>query len=313
MINVIVVTYNGIQWIDRCLGSLQNQPLISDIIVIDNGSTDGTIERIKENFSETNLILNTQNRGFGYSNNQGLKISMEEKCQYVFLLNQDAWIEDNTLTNLVRSHQQESRYGILSPMHLRGDGKALDMKFATFVAQSENHTLISDLYLHRNEINITYDVQFVNAAAWLISRECFERVGGFAPIYHHYGEDMDYANRVLFHGFKIGICPAAMIHHDRKNTIILPDINKPQEYLKMKRIWHLIYLTDIRHSFTSRSLKTLLISLGNCLKSLLQLNGRHLKTYLQELGILLLIYPKVLSNNRIAKQAGPAFLRSKYP
>lgn len=308
MINVIIVTYNGLRWIDKCLGSLKNQSLISSVIVIDNGSVDGTIEYIQEKFPNVNLIINQQNHGFGYSNNQGLKISLEDECQYAFLLNQDAWIEKDTLSNLIHAHERYPKFGILSPMHLRGDGKALDMKFSTFVAQSENHELISDLYLHKNKLNAAYTVKFVNAAAWLVTKECFQKIGGFAPIYYHYGEDMDYANRVLFHGFEIGICPSAIIHHDRKNRIDLPEINQPKQYLKLKKIWHLIYLTDINHSFTIRFFKVLIDTSIHCITSLCHLRLKQTVTYLQELGILIALWPKVLSNNYHTRKSGSTFL-----
>jgi len=309
MVNVIIVTYNGMQWIDKCLSSLQNQEIVSDIIIIDNGSEDGTISRIKNNYPEVRLIINQKNHGFGYSNNQAMQLSLSENVEYVFLLNQDAWVEADTIAKLVNIHKKNGQYGILSPIHLRGDGKALDMKFATFVAQAENHKLISDLYLHRLDMDEVYDVRFANAAAWLISRKCFENVGGFAPIYHHYGEDMDYANRVLYHGFRIGICPAAIIHHDRKNIIDLPTINNPERYLKIKKVWHLIYLTDINHSFLPRYIKLLVICFGSCLSSFLRFRFKNLWIYLKEFVILIGLCPKVLLNNRQAKKRGAAFLR----
>lgn len=308
MINVILVTYNGKRWIEKCIGSLQNQPLVSDILVIDNGSTDGTIEYVQDRFPKVNLVINQRNHGFGYSNNQGLEITISDGCEYAFLLNQDAWIEADTLSTLVHAHQEHSEYGILSPMHLRGDGKMLDMKFATFVAQSENYKLISDLYLHGDQLATVYAVPFVNAAAWLVTRECFMNVGGFASVYHHYGEDMDYANRVLYHGFKIGICPACIVHHDRKNVIELPNINRSHRYLELKRIWHLIYLTDIRHSFLFRYFKLLVIAIGNCVMSVGGLRTKNAITYFKEWIILLKLGPKVYLNNRITKKRGPAFL-----
>lgn len=311
MIYVIIVTYNGMQWIDKCLGSLIKQSTISKIIVVDNGSKDGTIDHIRKNYPTAMLIINNKNHGFGYSNNQALQLSMQDGIEYVFLLNQDAWIEDETIDQLVNVHKNNPQYGILSPIHLRGDGQALDMKFATFVAQSENYKLISDMYLHRNNMDEIYKVGFVNAAAWLITRECFEYVGGFAPIYHHYGEDMDYANRVIYHGFKIGICPSAIIHHDRKNIIDLPDINRPEQYLKTKKIWHLIYLTDINHSSVARFLKLIVISSKHCLTSLLHIRSKNTWTYFKELLILIKIWPNVISNNRKTRKKGTTFLSVK--
>jgi len=309
MVDVIIVTYNGMKWIDKCLGSLEGQPLVSRVSVIDNGSSDGTIEYIQSKFTFVNLIINNINHGFGHSNNQGLSISLTGDCRYVFLLNQDAWVEANTIASLIDVYEKNSSIGILSPIHLRGDGLSLDMKFSIFVAQSENYKLISDLFLQREMMDPTYEVKFVNAAAWLLKKECIQKVGGFAPVYHHYGEDMDYANRVLFHGYKIAICPSAVIHHDRKNVIEYPEVNQASRYLKLKKIWHLIYLTDIRHSFIRRYIKLLIIATASCLTSMFRLRLKNSLTYFREFFIVLALGPRVLSNNIRTKRGGPVFLQ----
>ena len=62
-----------------------------------------------------------------------------------------------------------------------------------------------------------YDLPFVNAAGWLISKECLMTVGGFDPMFFHYGEDDNYCQRVLFHEFKIGVLPNALMVHDRED------------------------------------------------------------------------------------------------
>jgi len=310
MVNIIIVTYNGIKWLDRSIGNLKGQPLISSIIIIDNGSTDGTIEYIQKELGFVKLIKNSKNYGFGHSNNQGLNISLTEDCKYVFLLNQDAWVEEDTLSHLIKAHEQHNEFGIISPMHLRGDGNALDMKFATFIAQSENYKFISDLFMDSSSMGPLYEVSFVNAAAWLITRSCIEKVGGFAPIYHHYGEDMDYANRVLYHGFRIGICPSATVHHDRPNAIILPDINKPTDYLSIKKIWNLIYLTDIRHSTALRFTKLFFLTTSKCIKSGIRFKFQNSVTYLRESISLVYLAPKVWGNNHKTKKEGITFLNT---
>jgi GT2 family glycosyltransferase len=308
MVYTIIITYNGMKWIDKCIRSLSKDEIVTKILIIDNGSTDGTVEHITQEYPLVELIVNKYNYGFGYSNNQGLRIALDNNAEYAFLLNQDAWIEEGSVTKLVEIHKKNDGYGILSPMHLTGNGGALDMKFSTFVAQSENHKIISDLFLHRANLEEVYTVNFVNAAAWLIPRECLEIVGGFAPIYHHYGEDMDYSNRVRFHGYKTGICPSSLIYHDRENIIKLPDISSPREYLRLKKIWHLIYLTDINHNFLKRYMKLSLICFGKCMGSIARLRADNVWTYLLELKVLIFIFPSVLLNNSHSRKRGKTFI-----
>ena len=77
--------------------------------------------------------------------------------------------------------------------------------------------MIDDLYWDR--LDDVYNTHYVNAAAWLLPRKTLEMIGGFDPIFFHYGEDDNYMNRVLYHGFKIGICPKVRIVHDTERRL----------------------------------------------------------------------------------------------
>lgn len=110
-IKAIIVTYNPAQWLDKCLGSLKKSSVKLDVIVIDNGSTDGSIEIIKNDYPNVRLIINSENKGFGAANNQGLSIALNERADYAFLLNQDAWIEPNTIEKLIEVSQNNKGFG----------------------------------------------------------------------------------------------------------------------------------------------------------------------------------------------------------
>ena len=209
----IVVTFNGKKWIDKCLRSLVTSLLPVNIIVIDNCSNDGTVDYIIKKFPNVILIENKENLGFGQANNIGIKMAMKEGADAVFLLNQDAWIEPSTisvLADMIRKHQN---FAVLSPVHLDGTGKKLDIGFRKYISGT---TLIDDLLVRKSQLAELYEVSFVNAAAWLLSRTCLEKVGGFDPIFYHYGEDLDYLHRVIFHGFMVGVVPKCAICHDRE-------------------------------------------------------------------------------------------------
>jgi|SRR5690554_3261451 len=214
-IKAIIVTYNPAQWLDKCLGSLNKSNVKLDVIVIDNGSTDGSIEIIKNDYPNVRLIINSENKGFGQANNQGLSIALNENADFAFLLNQDAWIEPNTIEKLIEVSQNNKGFGVLSPIHLNGKGDALDKNFSTY-AGPYNSLYFSDLSIGKTLRQI-YEVPFVNAAAWLITKDCLNIIGGFSPSFFHYGEDVNYCERVDYHGLKIGIVPKLYIYHDRMN------------------------------------------------------------------------------------------------
>lgn len=87
---VIIATYNGKKWINSCFSSIYNSTVPLNTIVVDNGSTDGTQNIIREQFPKVNIIQSKTNIGFGQANNLGIKKAYDSGADYIFLLNQDA-------------------------------------------------------------------------------------------------------------------------------------------------------------------------------------------------------------------------------
>ena len=216
VVYVVIVTYNPKKWISKCFPSLKESTIHLKTIVIDNCSTDGSQEIIKKDYPEVEFIQSDKNLGFGLANNLGIKKAYDNGAEYVFLLNQDAWIDNNTIEKLVEMASQNSEYGILSPFHLNGEGTSIDSSFSYYIAASARNTLVSDLYFKKFE-NKIYNLGFVNAAAWLLSRKCIENIGGFNPSFFHYSEDENYCQRLKYHGLKLGVVPMVNIYHDRDN------------------------------------------------------------------------------------------------
>lgn len=211
---VIIVTFNGKQWYDRCFSSLQNSELPLQIVLIDNASSDNTVEYIKRHFPKIYVIKSDKNLGFGQANNIGMRYALQNGADYVFLLNQDAWIEPNTIKDLIEVHKKNPEYGILSPIHLNADKTQIEKGLMHYIADYKitSTDLINDLYF-RKEKEI-YETNYINAAAWLLPTRTLNIIGGFDPIFFHYGEDDNYMQRVKYHKMKIGICPGVTIVHD---------------------------------------------------------------------------------------------------
>ena len=242
----IVVTYNGSKWYDKCFGSLRNSSVPVQVIVIDNASTDDTVSYIKKKYPEILLIESRNNLGFGKANNIGMKYALKHGADYVFLINQDAWVMPDTIEKLCYQMQQYPRYGILSPIHLNGTGNELDFNFSKNLNPQSCHGFISDYVVNGKAKDEIYPVKFVNAALWLISKECLEKIGGFCPLFPHYGEDNNYVDRLVYHKLKIGIYPLVYGVHDRPQ--IATKINKQQRE-KRHFIGLLIILCNINSSF----------------------------------------------------------------
>ncbi len=207
----VIATYNAEKWLKKSLISLKESSYELITIVVDNASTDATLDIIETDFPEVIVLKQITNLGFGKANNIGISYALKHQAQYVFLLNQDAYIEKNTLEHLINFAQKNPEYGVLSPIHLNWKGTHLEFYFARFVAKQEE--FLNDYVLQR-PLKTIYNVPFVNAAAWLLSRNVLNTIGGFDPLFYHYGEDNNFTQRTRYHGFKIGIVPNIFIGHD---------------------------------------------------------------------------------------------------
>lgn len=228
---VIIITYNGINWIEKCFEKLKSNVTGISIIVVDNASTDGTPEFIHSKYPEIYLFQLPVNLGFGKANNIGLNRALDINADYVFLLNQDAWIEPDAIEKLIKIHQKHSEYGLLSPVHLDGNGNNFDSKFYQYCFSPVKKLILDAV---ENNLDEIYPAEFVNAACWLIPRETIEIIGGFDPLFPHYGEDEDYCNRIKNKGRLIGICPKLKVFHDRENR---------NNTLKGKKLINKIYVS----------------------------------------------------------------------
>jgi GT2 family glycosyltransferase len=217
---VIIVTYNALNnnWIGKCLEALSNSEFPLEIVVVDNNSSDDTVNFIKNNYPGVHLVEKNENVGFGQANNLGICYAYKNQADYFFLINQDVYIQPDTVTLLVEQFNINPNYGILSPIHLNGDGTKLDYKFSNYIIPKKCPEFYSDKVLKRDH-NKVYESQFVNAASWLLSRQCIETVGGFNPSFFHYGEDDNYIERLQFHNLKLGVVSDAYIYHDRDNRL----------------------------------------------------------------------------------------------
>ena len=206
---VIVVTYNGKRWYDKCFTSLRVSSFPVQTVVVDNSPGSDDSDYIKTKFPEVHIIKTNENLGFGRANNLGMRYALDNGCDYVFLLNQDAWIEQDTIERLLSIHEKHHEYGLISPMQTNGRGDSLNFLIDD---GNRNITLLNDMYFQR--LNDIYTITYVNAAAWLLPRDTLETIGGFCPLIYHYGEDDDYLNRLHYHGILVGLVPSARVSHD---------------------------------------------------------------------------------------------------
>lgn len=306
----IIVTYNAMAWAEKCLMSLRSSSVPTDVIVIDNKSTDDTVHYIKNNFPEVKLVESDKNLGFGKANNIGLDYGIEKEVDYFFLLNQDAWVFDDTLEKLIQNFDKNPQYGIISPVQLSANLE-VETIFKSYISR---YKALLESY---NEKKIykedVHEVDFCNAAMWLISKKCIKSTGGFSPVFYHYGEDADYVNRVVYHGFKVGVSGNAFGIHDRK----LKSQKTVREFNKLKKHpgpWPLKYyiiLSNINYSAVKSLALAMLLFLKSIVKHTLQANWFSFKYDFIVIAEVIRKIPYVLSIREIVKKKEYSFLKKE--
>lgn len=202
---VIVVVYNGMRWLERCLGSI---PRWADVCVYDNDSTDGSAGFIASRFPYVQLVQSTVNIGFSHPNNLGFELARKNGYDYVYLLNQDAWLEEGALEKLADAAQAHPDFAVLSPLQMVDGYTSLDRQFAKI--------LPAGLSLQNLSGPEPVEVRRVMAAHWLVPVRVIGQIGAFEEgLFPHWGQDDEWCQRLRYFGLKVGVVPAARAVHDR--------------------------------------------------------------------------------------------------
>lgn len=230
---IIIVTYNGERWIQRCLDSAAQTSAEHDILIVDNASEDRTLQLVGQSPEKPIIIRSDKNLGFGAANNLGLQYAIDNAYDYVYLLNQDAYLEKDTIERLIGIHSWNPSFGVLSPVQTDAEGVA-DVQFAkrTGIRTTTN-------------LDIPVKVGFVMAAHWLIPVSALKEVGGFSPTFHHYGEDDNWLDRLHFHGYLSGVVTSVAAIHDRARR----EQSKEQKCIR-KCLVPIIRMSDPAHPWT---------------------------------------------------------------
>ena len=173
-----------------------------DVYVVDNDSTDGSADYIQSHFPAAKLVRAAENLGFSKANNLGMQYALDHGYDYVYLLNQDAWLEPGAMEKLVTTAEAHKEYAVLSPLQMTDGFKELDKQFARRCPVAAGHDVS--------------EVKFVMAAHWLVPVKALKEVGLFnEDLFPFYGQDDNWCHRARNHGYKIGVIPEARAVHDR--------------------------------------------------------------------------------------------------
>jgi len=216
---IVILNWNGLEDTIECLTSVYKLAYPDlKIIVVDNFSSDDSVEEIRKQFPEVVLIENNKNLGYAGGNNVGISQAMESGADYVWLLNNDTVVEPDTLAKLIYEAEMSPETGILSPV-IRFYEKPEKIQFMGAYAVFKNY----DLPLVRDPKELDNELVQRNlllfGTALLIKKRVIQDVGYLSEKYFAYQEDYDYSLRTLKKNIKAKIVlDANVLHKDSRST-----------------------------------------------------------------------------------------------
>jgi GT2 family glycosyltransferase len=216
LVYCIVLNLNGKQLLLETLESVLKMTYPRfEVVVVDNGSTDGSQQAVNELYPHLILTENGTNLGFGEGNNVGIKYAVEQGAEWVILLNNDIAVDENMLSEMMSVALSESRIGILCPKiyffsepnkFWYAGGKV------NFFTGMVAHRGIREI--DNGQYDSTEETEYATGCAFLVKREVIEQVGMFDPVYFPaYSEDADWTERTRRAGYKIMYVPKAKLWH----------------------------------------------------------------------------------------------------
>ncbi len=237
---VIIVSWNVRDYLGPCLRSVYADFRLSglrgEVWVVDNASTDGTVDFLHDVFPQVHVIGNRQNAGFGAANNQGMRAASAHQPRYYFLLNPDTVVRPGALTHLVSCLAERPQAGIAGARLTYGNGRFQHSAFR-FPGIMQ---LFFDLFpmpprLYESRLNGRYPrrayephrppfaVDHPLGATMLVRATVAEATAGFDESFHMYCEEIDWSWRVQQTGWKIYAVPAAeIVHYGGESTRQVP-------------------------------------------------------------------------------------------
>lgn len=215
--SVIIVNFNRVNLLAECLDSLDRQSFQDfEIIVVDNGSHDGSADWVQQHYPQVHLIRNDTNRGFCGANNQGFEAA---RGRYFVLLNNDALADPQWLRLLVECAEAHPEYGMLaSKIYVHGSGKLIDKVGHLIYFDGQNRGRGAGEQ-DNGQFDNDLEILWPDGCAALYRRELIESCGGFDEDFFAYADDAELGLRARQFGWQAALVPGSFVHHHRGATM----------------------------------------------------------------------------------------------
>jgi hypothetical protein len=221
LVYIVILNWNNKDDVVECVSSVLNlnYPRFRTLVV-DNGSTDGSVDTLRATFPKLEMVVNKTNLGACEGRNIGIRYAIEQGADYVALLDNDTVVDQNLLTELVKAGEANPQAGMLIP-------KVYDYWNRRKIASAGSRTCwfppgrIKIIGLGKEDsavYNEQREVDYATGCAWLVKKEVFHQVGMLDPVFFYSWEDYDFSKRVREGGYKIIYVPGGKVWHKVAST-----------------------------------------------------------------------------------------------
>lgn len=248
-VSTIVLNWNGKEDTVECIESLKKITYPNnEVIVVDNASTDGSVQYIREKYPEITLIENENNLGYSEGNNVGIRYAMKNSSEYILILNNDTIVDSNFLEALVDVAEYNEKSGILGPKTYYANPSNMIYyaggKINWYTGQPKH---IGQKKIDQNQFNQIINVDFIAGSCMLIKKEVIEKIGFLPNDYFLLWEDIDYSVNAKRNGYELIYVPNSKIWH--KESVSIKKIKSYRIFYSARNrmIFHKKYATRLQY------------------------------------------------------------------
>jgi hypothetical protein len=250
MVFVVILAWNHKDLTLECIESFMsiNYPNFR-IVVVDNGSTDGTYQTVANRFTNIRILRSDQNLGIAGGYNLGIKMALESEADYVLVTNNDVIVDSSLLTHLVGVMENHTEVGMTMPKiyHFYGDTNRLWCTGGKWRKFPPGVTMTGYGVKDSEQWSSLQEIDFAPSCTLLIHKEALSELGGFDERYFYYNDDWDFSNRLRNAGYKILFVPDAKIWH--KVSASTQNSDKPAYWWEVMGCSSVIFYLNHRNLF----------------------------------------------------------------
>lgn len=266
-VSIVILNYNRAADTIKCVTSfLSLQYPNYEIIVVDNASTDDSVNVIKERIPNITLLQTGKNLGYSGGNNFGIKYAMEKGADYFLIINNDTeLINPYFLQEIINNQKKDSSIGIMGPKVLNpGIVTQKTILFTPTLLNSIRHSISFKMRCEDNKnYNVSQRVESISGVCWLIKRKVIEDIGLLDEDYFMYAEEQDYCYRSKKAGWKIAYYPIESIIH-YKESVDKDEERNLRQYIYARR--NQVLFLRKHFGFLHASTLAILFIISNILK-----------------------------------------------